>query len=39
LRKGGKNMDITGMDWSRADLYEDIVRAELFAFELTFGYS
>jgi hypothetical protein len=32
-------MDITWMDWSSADLYEDIVSSELIAFELAFGYS
>src|SRR5437870_12486760 len=38
LRKGGKNMDITGMDRSSTDLYKDIVNSEVFGFELTFGY-
>jgi hypothetical protein len=32
-------MDITGMDWSSTDLYKDIVNSEIFAFELTFGYT
>jgi hypothetical protein len=31
LRKSGKNLDITGMDRSSADLCEDIVGSKLFA--------
>lgn len=34
MRKSGKNLDITGMDWSSEDPYEDIVRSEFFALEL-----
>jgi len=34
LEEERKNLDITGMDWSSDDPYEDIVRSELFALEL-----
>jgi len=31
LRKSGKNVEITGMDRSSDDLYENIVSSKLFA--------
>src|ERR1700730_5769001 len=37
LGKGRKNLYVAGMNWSRGDLHENIIRPEFFALKLTLG--